>query len=509
MSSHPSPHASPTTLVSSIFTNFPSSLIHFYPRTLTHLASELVLAESEFVRASQRLALIRERLNLGIPINRFPNEILAEIFQRCLPAELVFNPQEHTLMTTSTCRMTPLVLSKICRRWRSVATGTPRLWRDIEIYISIKRYKSQISVLEDWLRYSADMPLTFILNICAQEDLRFWSADPPCEIAEVLARHSERWQTAYLAIPVASFSGIPAVPFPLLTRLTLRTASFFTVDESKMLGMANQITSLELLSTPASTYDLPKGRVQYLKARFVSAQECYDLMKKNPDLVDCYLEGPYLYPSFVYPEVLTMEKVERLYISQYHQECVGVFFDALTLPALRCIEFGARANEAPHRQLVSLVQRSGCMMQKLVLEHVDMDDTDLMDILRAMPTLTDFRIIIMGIDHGRTMSNRLLHMLTPQHPDLRGQITLLPNLEILDFEAPFIYEEDAMVNFLTSRWRKNRVTGVDPFYARLKHATITNNGSAPENDIAVRLQPLINEGMKLELVRMSHSPGTF
>ena len=148
-------------------------------------------------------------------------------------------------------------------------------------------------------------------------------------------------------------------------------------------------------------------------------------------------------------------------------------------------------------------------MQKLVLEHVDMDDTDLMDILRAMPTLTDFRIIIMGIDHGRTMSNRLLHMLTPQHPDLRGQISLLPNLEILDFEAPFIYEEDAMVNFLTSRWRKNRVTGVDPFYARLKHATITNNGSAPENDIAVRLQPLINEGMKLELVRMSHSPGTF
>ena len=144
------------------------------------------------------------------------------------------------------------------------------------------------------------MPLTIIVNICAQEDLRFWSADPPSEIAEVLAMHSARWQTAYLAIPVASFSAIPAVPFPRLNHLTLRTASFFTADESKMLGMANQITSLELLSTPATIYDLPRGRVQYLKARFVPAQECYDLMKKNPDLINCYLEGPYLHPTFVF-----------------------------------------------------------------------------------------------------------------------------------------------------------------------------------------------------------------
>ena len=412
-------------------------------------------------------------------------------------------------MTTPACRMTPLVLSKICRRWRSVATNTPRLWRDIEIYVSIKRYKSQIGVLHDWLRYSGDMPLTIIVNICAQEDLRHWSADPPSEMAQVLAGHSDRWQTAYLAIPVASFAGIPATPFPRLNHLTLRTASFSPVDESKMLGMADQITSLELLSTPASIYDLPRGRIQYLKARFVPAQECYDLMRKNPDLIDCYLEGPYLYPTFAFSEILVMEKVERLHISQYHQECVGVFFNALALPAVQCIEFGARANEVPHRQLISLVQRSGCMLHRLVLEHVEMDDTDLMAIFRAIPTLIEFRTIIMGIDHGRTMSNRLLHMLTPQHPDLEGRTCLLPNLELFDFEAPFIYDEDTMVDFLIARWRKNRVTGVDPLYAQLKHAIITNNGSASENDIAARAQFLINEGMKLELVRMNYSSGAF
>ncbi|KAK2462011.1 hypothetical protein APHAL10511_006474 [Amanita phalloides] len=469
------------------------------------LPSDLLQAESNYTHASHSLALLRERLNLAAPINRFPDELLVEIFLKCLPPQLVFNPQEHTLMTTPICRMTPLSFAKICRRWRAVTINTPLLWRDIEIYVSIKRYNSQISILEDWLTYAGDMPLTIIVNICAQEDLRFWSADPPRELAHVLARCSHRWQTAYLAIPVASFSDIPSIPFPRLNHLTLRTASFFTIDQSKMLSMADQITSLELLSTPASIYDIPKGRIKYLKARFIPAQECYDLLKKNPDLIDCYLEGPYLYPAFSYPEVLRMEKVESLYISQYHQECVGVFFDAVTLPAARCLEFGARANEVPHRQMISLIQRSSCMLQRLVLEHVDMDDTDLMAIFRATPSLSEFRIIIMGIDHGRTMSNRLLYMLTPGHPELKGQISLLPNLELLDFEAPLIYEEDAMVNLLTSRWRNNIVTGVDPFYARLTHAIITNNGNAIENDIAGRVQCLINEGMDLQLARINYS----
>ncbi|KAF8632569.1 hypothetical protein AX15_001779 [Amanita polypyramis BW_CC] len=472
------------------------------------LEAELILAQSDFARASQRLSNVKEKLNLYSSINHFPNEILAEIFQRCLPAKLVYIPLEHTLMTMPVRRMTPLVLAKICKRWRTVVTGTPRLWRDIEIYVSIKRYQAQISILEDWLEYSGDMPLTILINVCAQEDLRHWSAEPPCEIAEVLTTASDRWHTVYLAIPVASFSGIPAVPFSRLRNLTLRTAAFFTADKSRMLGMANQINSLELLSTPASTYDLPKGRIKYLKARFVSAQECYDLMMKNQELIDCYLEGPYLYPSFDAPEVLRMEKLERLYISQYHQECVGVFFDAITLPSVQSIEFGARANEVPHRQLISLIGRSECIIRKLVLEHIDMNDTDLMSIFRATPMLTEFRIIIMGIDHGRTMSNRLLHMLTPQHPELRGQICLLPNLESLDFEAPFIYEGDAMVDLLTSRWRKNRITGVDHFCVQLKRAIIKNNGTAPENDVALRVQPLIDEGMELELVRITYSPET-
>ncbi|KAF8640846.1 hypothetical protein AX17_000494 [Amanita inopinata Kibby_2008] len=469
------------------------------------LIREIALAESEFVQASHRLSSARERLNQLAPINRFPDEVLAEIFLRCVPGRLIFDPQDHTLMTLPTTRLTPLLLSKISRRWRSVALSTPGLWCNIEIFISIKRYHSQINILKDWLRNSGDLSLTIILNICAHEDLRFWSADPPAEIAQVLAQHSERWQTAYLAIPVASFTDIPPCPFPRLTHLTLRTASF-AFDSNKFLGMADQIKSLELLSTPASMFGLPKGQIQHIQARFVSAQECYNLLQKNPDVVDCDLEGPYLHPSFQFSEVLTMKKLEKLCISQYHQECVGVLFDSMNLPALQHLRFGARANDVPHGQLISLVQRSGCLLKKLVLEHIDMDDTNLMAILRLVPTLTEFRITIMGIDHGRTMTNRLLHMLTPLHPILEGKTCLLPRLETMNFEAPFIYEEDAMVDLLGSRWRQ---TGGDPSCARLQHATITNNGSSVENDMSRRVQPLIDKGMKVDLVRIDYIYGGF
>lgn len=476
---------------------------------LCQLASELTLAKSEFDRAARRLALVREQLNKNSLINCFPDEIIAEIFEQCLPDKITFTVQEHNLMTMRNYRITPLLFAGICRRWRSVATSTPRLWRDVEIYVSIKRYESQISVLEDWLRYSGDLSLTILINICTKEDLRYWAGHSPCEIARVLAKHSERWETAYLAIPLASFSDIPAVPFPRLTSLTLQTCSFFNADTSKMLGMADQITFLELLSTQANLFDLPKGRIQRLKVKFISAQECYDLVRRNPDVVDCYFEGPYLYPSFSYPQVVRLEKLEKLYIAQYHQECVGVFFDSITVPAIRRFEFGARANEVPFRQMISMFRRSHCKIQTLVLEHIDMDDTDLMSILQAVPTLTEFRLVIMGVDTGRTTTNRLLHMMTPQHPALEGQACLLPNLEKLNFEAPYIYEEDAMVDFIVSRWRKNIVTGEDPHCAQLKYATVINNGSQAENDLALRVQSCADEGMKVDFRRFTYPPNYF
>ncbi|KAJ6564944.1 hypothetical protein DFH09DRAFT_919853 [Mycena vulgaris] len=58
---------------------------------------------------------------ITFPILTILTEIMSEIFLRCLPAE-ASKPQ---LPSASAA---PMLLGAICREWRSIAHGDPRLW---------------------------------------------------------------------------------------------------------------------------------------------------------------------------------------------------------------------------------------------------------------------------------------------------------------------------------------------------------------------------------------------
>ncbi|KAF8840025.1 hypothetical protein BDN67DRAFT_904380, partial [Paxillus ammoniavirescens] len=67
--------------------------------------------------ATQRLVSIhRARLS---PLRILPDELLQEIFKRCLPDTRYIVPNIYSA---------PLVLTRVCRRWRVVAHGTSELW---------------------------------------------------------------------------------------------------------------------------------------------------------------------------------------------------------------------------------------------------------------------------------------------------------------------------------------------------------------------------------------------
>ncbi|KIK33273.1 hypothetical protein CY34DRAFT_60136, partial [Suillus luteus UH-Slu-Lm8-n1] len=52
-------------------------------------------------------------------ICRLPTEILSRIFMFCLPQD------QHLLPKPG---LAPVLLTTICRRWRKVAVGFPKLW---------------------------------------------------------------------------------------------------------------------------------------------------------------------------------------------------------------------------------------------------------------------------------------------------------------------------------------------------------------------------------------------
>ncbi|KIJ55766.1 hypothetical protein M422DRAFT_151568, partial [Sphaerobolus stellatus SS14] len=64
---------------------------------------------------------------LFAPIRRLPVEILSEIFLQCLPppaGNLHYLLALHSIIWTEA----PLILLGVCKRWRRIALGTPRLF---------------------------------------------------------------------------------------------------------------------------------------------------------------------------------------------------------------------------------------------------------------------------------------------------------------------------------------------------------------------------------------------
>ncbi|KAK7022104.1 hypothetical protein R3P38DRAFT_2959391 [Favolaschia claudopus] len=93
------------------------------------------------------------------PLRRTPDDVLFEIFSTCLPVthNALIDPAEA-----------PLLLGRICRRWRAVAYSTPALWTSIHIPASQDHLGSDYlsglgKAIEAWFQRSAHCPLSVSL----------------------------------------------------------------------------------------------------------------------------------------------------------------------------------------------------------------------------------------------------------------------------------------------------------------------------------------------------------
>jgi hypothetical protein len=69
------------------------------------------------------------------PSGRLPIELLSEIFLLCM---------DNKMDDVNTIRI-PLLLSKICSRWRSAAINNPRLWSRLSVHLPLVTFSSSAS----------------------------------------------------------------------------------------------------------------------------------------------------------------------------------------------------------------------------------------------------------------------------------------------------------------------------------------------------------------------------
>jgi hypothetical protein len=93
------------------------------------------------------------------PIRRLPPEVLQRIFVGCLP--------EHPSYPAMHSSIAPVLLGRICSRWRDIAYGTAELWSSIHVVIpdlKVGPHEAELADLRltamtEWLGRSGSLPL--------------------------------------------------------------------------------------------------------------------------------------------------------------------------------------------------------------------------------------------------------------------------------------------------------------------------------------------------------------
>lgn len=201
------------------------------------------------------------------PIRRVPSDILCTIFAHCLPTD--YNPG----MGASEC---PVLLTRVCSAWRSLAIASPRLWAQIHIsFLHISTCDVQgytefpyghssipsqqvIDVLRlrcrgigEWLSQSGVCSLAVSISYDPhfQRREREWSDEGTTNFfLESLIPFSSRWRELQFLIPLPVYCGLESM-LSAREPTTLEQLNSTIFDQPNPLNL-NLELSLNLFKSP-------------------------------------------------------------------------------------------------------------------------------------------------------------------------------------------------------------------------------------------------------------------
>ncbi|KAJ7873407.1 hypothetical protein B0H13DRAFT_1023950, partial [Mycena leptocephala] len=268
-----------------------------------------------------------ERLNsYESPILALPNEIISEIFIFFLPI--------YPRCPPLTGLLSPTLLTRICRRWREIALGTPELWRAISLSdcedISIE---NQVRISDIWLTRSGCCPLSVQMD----EGEDGYAVNE--SVLAAVTPHSARWEHLKLHISAWHLRTLDRAASMSLLRhldLTLDTPSpaFLEFHEVPMLR------TVILNDHAAAVVELPWPQLTSLTLGHVFPHQCVPILQQTPDLVHCDL---CLFPVFDETDDLpdiTLPRLESLTLKERHNNATGIvgFLEIFIVPGLRRLQ---------------------------------------------------------------------------------------------------------------------------------------------------------------------------
>jgi hypothetical protein len=123
---------------------------------LARIDAQIEAVEVTLGQLKQRRELLKTSIDahrvLISPMRRIPDDVFREIFFFCLPSE------HNALMDPAEA---PMLLGRICSRWRSVAYTTPKIWSSLHIpRVPYTIFVKLGRVVQSWLERSGSCTLS-------------------------------------------------------------------------------------------------------------------------------------------------------------------------------------------------------------------------------------------------------------------------------------------------------------------------------------------------------------
>ncbi|KAJ7063640.1 hypothetical protein C8F01DRAFT_85897 [Mycena amicta] len=369
------------------------------------------------------------------PIRKLPPEILQIIFLTCMGGKPDIIP----------------VVGQICQHWRNITLDTPELWSNISVgrtrFVTNRKYHSLASL---FLERSAKRPLLITLRQPANATL-----------IELLAQHTERWKTLRLSCVQFSFYSSLALHAPSFNSLeALEILHQSTLDRQNIPSPVSLTRAPKLwrviLKDPLRFWELPWRQLTDVQYDTTLVQDGIDLLRKCSNIVKCSLGGlqqasaKEIDASIRLPHLESLRlAVDSATVVRQAHTIMTPFFARLSVPKLTSLEL---VGQWSPDEFVDFLTRNDCKLAHLSLATGYIKDEKIIQVLEALPLLQS---LVLDADIGtsrqiqnRVITDKLLNRFI-LYPDSDG---VLPTLEHLTLRTALNFEDQVLLDVISSRW---------------------------------------------------------
>ncbi|KAF7342146.1 F-box domain-containing protein [Mycena venus] len=319
------------------------------------IAAHILGLERSIAELRAEQATVQRRLDsYRYPVLTLPNEIISEIFLHFLPIYPLCPPLVGIL--------SPICLTHICHKWRTIALATPALWKAIQLSAtctpSTLRNKGDITVkiFETWLNRSGCCPVSIEIN-------EYGTTFQMPDIISAIVPHRARLEHLNLYL-YDSFLPLFGDQMPLLRHLDLGLDNWipFTLPD------VPRLRTVVLDDLAADSVTLPWGQLTSLTLRVVEPRLCFPILEQTASLVHCVLK---LWPDdepLDHPGSISLPCLESLVVSNLSDDknITDFKLTSFILPALLKLEIPEKfLGSTPIDFLASFISTSGCKLQKM------------------------------------------------------------------------------------------------------------------------------------------------